>query len=67
MYYLCRDLGKYEDAIKYNEQYWVYKDSIDNINRTSEIAKIQAKYDQEKLLNINNQLENSILWGVIAL
>ncbi|RKU73114.1 tetratricopeptide repeat protein [Parabacteroides sp. AF17-3] len=67
LYYLCRDLGKYEDAIKYNEQYWVYKDSIDNINRTSEIAKIQAKYDQEKLLNINNQLENSILWGVIAL
>ena len=54
LYYLCRDLGKYEDAIKYNEQYWVYKDSIDNINRTSEIAKIQAKYDQEKLLNINN-------------
>lgn len=67
LYFLCRDLDKYEDAIKYNEQYWVYKDSIDNINRSSEIAKIQAKYDQEKLLNINNRLENSILWGVVAL
>ncbi len=67
LYFLCRDLDKYEDAIKYNEQYWVYKDSIDNINRSSEIAKIQAKYDQEKLLNINNRLENSVLWGVVAL
>lgn len=67
LYYLCRDLGKYEDAIKYNEQYWVYKDSIDNINRSSEIAKIQAKYEQEKLLNVNNGLENRILWGSIIL
>lgn len=67
LYYLCRDLGKYEDAIKYNEQYWVYKDSIDNINRSSEIAKIQAKYEREKLLNINNGLENRILWGSIIL
>ena len=47
LYYLCRDLGKYEDAIQYNEQYWVYK--------------------QEKLLNINNKLENKLLWGSIIL
>lgn len=67
LYYLCRDLGKYEDAIKYNEQYWVYKDSIDNINRSSEIAKIQAKYEQAKLLNVNKGLENRILWGSIIL
>lgn len=63
LYYLCRDLGKYEDAIKYNEQYWVYKDSIDNINRSTEIAEIQAMYDQEKLLNVNNQLKNRTLRG----
>ena len=67
LYYLCRDLGKYEDAIQYNEQYWVYKDSVDNINRSSEIAEIQAKYEQEKLLNINNKLENKLLWGSIIL
>lgn len=65
LYCLCRDLKKYEEVIKYNEQYWVYKDSIDSINRSVEIAEIQAKYDQEKLLNRNNQLENRILWGLI--
>lgn len=67
LYYLCRDLGKYEDAIQYNEQYWIYKDSVDNINRSSEIAEIQVKYKQEKLLNINNNLENKLLWGTIIL
>ena len=67
LYYLCRDLGKYEDAIQYNEQYWIYKDSVDNINRSSEIAEIQVKYKQEKLLNINNDLENKLLWGTIIL
>lgn len=66
LYNLCRDLGKYEDAIKYNEHYWIYKDSVDNINRSADIAEIQAKYDREKLLNINNRLENTVLWIVIA-
>lgn len=65
LYYLCRDIRKYEDAIKYNEQYWIYKDSIDDINRSAKIAEIQAKYHQEKLLNINNRLENRILWGLV--
>lgn len=65
LYYLCKDLRIYEDAIKYNEQYWIFKDSIDNINRSTTIAEIQAKYNQEKLLNINNQLENRILWAMI--
>ena len=67
LYYLCRDLGKYEDAIQYNEQYWVYKDSVDNINRSSEIAEIQVKYEQEKLLNINNKLENKLLLIIISI
>lgn len=65
LYYLCRDIKKYEDAIKYNEQYWIYKDSIDNINRSAKIAEIQAKYEQEKLLNINSRLENRVLWGLV--
>lgn len=67
LYYLCRDLGKHEDAINYNEQNWIYKDSLDNITRSAEIAKVQAKYDKEKLLNINSKLENRLLWGLAAL
>ena len=73
LYYLYRDLGKYEDAIKYNEQYWTYNDSIENINRCTKIAEIQAKYDKEKLQNKNNQLEiakrsNEILgWSVLSI
>lgn len=73
LYYLCRDLGKHEDAIKYNEQYWIYKDSIDNINRSLNIAEIQAKYNQEKLQNRNNQLEleksrkGTWIWCILAI
>lgn len=67
LYYLCRNLGKYEDAIEYNEEYWILNDSIENISQSTKIAEIQAKYDQEKLLNRNRQIENRALWGLAIL
>lgn len=53
---LNRKLGKYEDALKYNDQYLLYADSIDKIDRGEKIAEIQKKYDHAKLQNANNQL-----------
>ena len=72
LYYLCRDFGKYKEAIEYNDQYWLYTDSVENIDRCTKIVEIQSKYDQEKLLNINNRLtiekgkiEKIALWGLV--
>lgn len=56
LYYLYRDFGKYKEAIAHNDSYRMYMDSIENINRSMKIAEIQAKYDQQKLLNENNLL-----------
>lgn len=57
LYYLCRDFEKCKEAIEYNDQYWLYADSVENIDHCTKIVEIQSKYDQEKLLNINNCLE----------
>lgn len=57
LYSLYRDQEKCKEAIVYNEQYWLCRDSIDSINNSMAVAEIEAKYNQEKLLNINNQLE----------
>lgn len=56
LYYLYRDFGKYKEAIAHNDLYQTYMDSTENINRSMKIAEIQAKYDQQKLLNTNNLL-----------
>lgn len=64
---LCKDLGEYEKAILYNDRYRMYKDSVDTINSSVEIAVVQEKHDREKLLNINEQLEDGLLWSFIVL
>lgn len=56
LYYLYRDSKKYKEAVIYNDLFQVCIDSIENVNRSKTIAEIQVKYDQEKLLNTNNQL-----------
>ena len=56
LYYLYRDSKKYKEAVTYNDLFQVCIDSIENVNRSKTIAEIQVKYDQEKLLNTNNQL-----------
>lgn len=57
LYYLYKDLGEHEKAIKYNEQYWLYRDSVDVANNNRAVIEIQEKYEREKLQNINNQLQ----------
>lgn len=49
--------NKYTDAIYYNKQYRIYSDSIYVLTHTYDLAKLQARYDHERLLNIANSLQ----------
>ena len=55
--YICVEQKLYKEAIEYNNQYLIYSDSLQVINHAGELAEIQARYDHERLLNINNQLK----------
>lgn len=57
LYYLSREEKNYKRAIDYNEKYWACRDSIKLISHTKDIAEIQEKYNQEKILNEKRQLQ----------
>ena len=57
LFLLNRNEKKYKEALEYIEQYQIYSDSIQKIDRASAIVEIQEKYNKEKLLNEKNQLE----------
>ena len=57
LYLISRNQGKLEDAIRYNDKFRDYADSVNLYNRTEAVAGIQAKYDNEKLLNQQATLE----------
>lgn len=56
LYQISKERSNYKEAIEYNEQYLIYSDSIQQITLTKELSEIQARYDHEKLLNLNYQL-----------
>ena len=55
-YYLYEKQAQYDKAIYYNNKYWLYNDSIQSLDNRKVVQEINAKYENEKLLNINNQL-----------
>lgn len=57
LYLISRNQGKLEDAIRYNDKFRDYADSVSIHNRTEAVAEIQAKYDNEKLLNQQAELK----------
>ena len=57
LYLIYRNQGKLEDAIRYNDKFRDYADSVSIHNRTEAVAEIQAKYDNEKLLNQQAELK----------
>lgn len=71
LYMLNEKQNKYEDAIAYNNLHQTYADSIAKITHTKEVTGIQAKYEHEKLVNRNNQLEikngNILKYGLVIL
>jgi tetratricopeptide (TPR) repeat protein len=64
---LHKEQGEYEEAVLCNDLYRAYKDSIEAINNSAQIAVIKEKHDQKKLLGTNKQLWNSILWILAAM
>lgn len=74
LYFITKKQLRYEDAFRYIEQYRLYNDSINNMERTKAIAEVQVKYDNEKLENEKktlllekDRLQASILWGGIIM
>jgi tetratricopeptide (TPR) repeat protein len=57
LYLISKKQGKLEDAILYNDKFRDYADSVSLNNKTEAVAEIQAKYDNEKLLNQQAKLE----------
>ena len=57
LYYLSRDNQEYKKMSIYCEQLLNYQDSIQTLNKSRELAEIQKKYDQQKIINENSQLE----------
>ena len=73
LYAISRKQGKHKEAIDYIEQYLVYNDSINNMDRARAIAEAQEKYDNEKLENEKKslmlekeRLQRAILCGGIV-
>lgn len=57
LYNLSKKEQKYKEAVFYGDQYIDGLDSIYNSHRTQELAKVQEKYNQQKLINEKNQLK----------
>lgn len=57
LYYVSRDNHEYEKISVYCDQLLNYQDSIQTLNKSRELAEIQKKYDQQKIINENSQLE----------
>ena len=57
LYELSLEQKKYEDAIKYKEQYSLYNDSIINMDYAVELQRMQYKYDTVKMQKENEELE----------
>lgn len=57
LYYLSRNNQEYEKMSVYCEQLLHYQDSVQVLNKSRELAEIQKKYDQQKIINENSRLE----------
>lgn len=56
-YLICQKLANiYRDQELCDKQHIMYTDSALGITCTHELLEVQAKYDHEKLLNLNNEL-----------
>lgn len=63
LYNVERKRGNFEKSICYNENYLLYRDSIEEKLRISSIIKIQNIYQNEKLKEQNNRLQLKKAYG----
>lgn len=57
---IYKEIGDYENAYHYYEQYAVLKDSVISVETRSKIAEIQTKYETEKKEKENKLLKKDI-------
>lgn len=57
LYYLSRNNKDFEKMSQYCDSMMVYQDSIETLNRSKEFMNMQAKYDQQKVINEKNLLK----------
>ena len=57
LYNLERQQGNYREALDACEQCLIYNDSVYRAEKAAELIEMQAKYDQQKVINERNQLQ----------
>lgn len=57
LYDLSKKEQKYKEAVYYGDKYLNGLDSIYNSHRKQELAEMQEKYDQQKIINEKNELK----------
>ena len=57
LYNLKKEEGKYKEALEACEQCLIHNDSVYRAEKASELIEMQAKYDQQKVINERNQLQ----------
>ena len=55
--YLYEEKEEYEKSVKYNELFWQYNDSIQEIEQRKAIIAVERKYNNEKLIFEKQQLK----------
>ena len=70
LYFLEKDIDNFEEAIVYHELADSITNAMEELNSRDLIARLQKKYENEKLQNDNLQMKvrytNFMLWGMIA-
>ena len=61
LYNINKELGNYKKAVEYSEKLWNKQDSINKVARNRAIVEMQAKYDQQKVINEKNKAERTVL------
>lgn len=71
LYYLSRENKEYQKMSGYCDKLLIYQDSIQKLKKSKELAKMQKKYDQQKIINEKNKLkiekDKTIRIGLIVL
>lgn len=55
LYYISQEEKDYKKAVEYSNKLWFYQDSIGKTDRNKALIEMQEKYDQQKIINENNQ------------
>lgn len=49
LYRQCKRLGNYQEAVQYNERYWICSDSIAKLENSKALMEVNAKYNNKKI------------------